>query len=426
MKSEHIVLPCNLFNRIWRLSPLLLTIVFALPANAEQSQAVLIEQLLQRLTEQEQINQQLLQRVEKLEAAQRDLLSGLEDDKRSDTASSEVSVTTEYSVQMEIDTAEALDLSRQLDARLGDRPELSGYFDLEYFNDDSTRNHGEFRQHHLSLHINKDLAPFRFFSEVEFEYAPAFKGEGGAKPVEGRGEIKAEEAWVEYQQSDLFNIRGGLNVEPGYWNVHHYPNITLSTRRPLLVRNIFPRDFVGVLGYGSQYHDRYGWSYHLLVANGQSDDYGKHDDNESKAAGAGLRLHLMPNRFDTFDVGIRGYSDNPTVTDRTSAWGFDTQIRQGSFELLAQLAMLDAVNDRTGIYIQPGFRSSDQLTTFLRYDLLDIDNGDKNEEFTLGVNFQPLPQLSLKLEYFHSKHSLTEDFNGLAASLAMAFGAYDQ
>ncbi|MFQ5458488.1 MAG: hypothetical protein ACE5FC_08575 [Myxococcota bacterium] len=375
-----------------------------------------IAELREALKAQQALNEALMKRLEAVEAGQAALLEKLQ--------TLDASPRDEEEIQEE-DRAMIEELREEyfdLQDRLDRMPTLSGYYDVEYFNDDRSDSPGEFRQHHVSLHISREWERWRLFSESEFEYGGKFEGDGGTALEEARGEVKLEQAWGEYLHSDALTLRGGLILTPGYWNVRHYPNVVLSTRRPLMVRNVFREAFVGMMGYGAKYWDELGVTYYGYVGNGQSVFFPKHDDNEGKAVGGKVTLHLpTKGRFDTLDVGLSFYQESPSGAQRNLTLGVDAQVRKGPWELLTEFAMRDAEKDRTGFYLQPSYRFNEKWATFYRYDLLFVRHVDETQEHTLGLNFRPIPDVSLKLEYFYSRHSRGEDFSGVATSLAIRF-----
>ncbi|MFQ5600070.1 MAG: hypothetical protein ACE5G2_05910 [Candidatus Krumholzibacteriia bacterium] len=309
-----------------------------------------------------------------------------------------------------------------LDERLDLMPTLGGYYDFEYLNDSRSSSPGTFRQHHVSMHLSKEYDDYRAFSEVEFEFGARFEGTGGEDLDEARGEVKLEQAWGEYLHSDLLTLRGGFILTPGHWNVNHYPNVVLSTKRPPMVRKIFPESFVGVMGYGTRYWGDFGLTYRAYVGNGESDFFTKQDDNDGKAFGGRVSFHApTKGSFETFDVGISGYAEEPSNTESTRTWGLDTQIRTGNYELLVEFATRNAEQDRTGLYVQPSYRITDRLAVFSRYDRIDVQQDGLLQAYTLGINFRPIPPVSSKLEYLACQHSVQEDFNGVLASIAVAY-----
>lgn len=277
-----------------------------------------IARLKEVLESQQALNEKLLERIEALEAGQGAILAKIQ--------SVEKKIPDKETLREERDTLieelhdEYIDLQDKLDAL----PRLSGYYDFENFNDNRNDSPGEFRQHHLSLHLTKEWDRWRVFSEFEFEFGAKFEGAGGTDLEEARGEIKLEQAWGEYVHSDTLTLRGGLILTPGYWNVNDYPNVVLSTRRPLVVRKVFRESIIGVMGYGDKYWDDFGVTYYGYVGNGQSDFFTKNDDNEGKAVGGRMVFHLAKqSKLDTLDFGLSMYHESPSGEERVFTWGVD-------------------------------------------------------------------------------------------------------
>ncbi len=396
---------------------IIFTLLFIVtPSRAGAQDQNVVAQLQEALQAQQALNEKLLERLESVEAGQAALLAKFQ--------SLETSVPDAEKFREERD--EMLDDMREeyfsLQERLDNLPTISGYYDFQYFNDDRKDSPGEFRQHVLSIHLSREWDKWRSFSEFEFEFGAKFEGDGGTDLREARGEIKLEQAWGEYIHSDALTLRGGLMLTPGYWNVNHYPNIVLPTRRPLMVRNVFRESFVGLMGYGSKYWDEFGFTYYGYIGNGESGFFAKHDDNEGKAVGSKVTFHLpTKGKLDTLDFGLSMYQESPSNETRNFTWGLDAQIRQGPWEILTEFAMRNAEEDRTGFYLQPSYRFNEKWATFYRYDLLSIQHTGETQEHSVGVNFRPIPDVSLKLEYFHSRLSYDEDASGVAISAAFHF-----
>ena len=390
---------------------LALFLLTAAPADAQDPND--IAQLRAELAAQQTLNQKLLERFEAVEAGQAVLLKKIQVMEASLPEDGELRESALQELR-----EEQFELQKKLDQM----PTLSGYLDVEYFDDDREDSPGEFRQHHLSLHLSKEWERWRVFSEFELEYGTKIEGEGGDELEEARGEVKLEQAWGEYVYSDLLKLRGGLILTPGYWNVNHYPHVMLSTRRPLLVRQVFREAFVGLMAHGSKHWEDLGMTYYGYLGNGQSVFFTKHDDNESKDVGGKVTFHLPTNgKLDTLDVGLSLSQDRPTGEGRFFTWGLDAQVRKGPWEILSEFAARDAEEERTGFYLQPSYRFNEKWATFYRFDLLEIERDEETQEHSLGVNYRPIPNVSLKLEYFYSRHSEDEDFSGVAASAAIGF-----
>ncbi len=369
-----------------------------------------------RLELQEALNEKLLKRIEALEAGQTTALEWIHTVEES--VPDEETLREERESMMVEMREEYLDLQDRLDLL----PTLSGYYDFMYHNDDREDSPSRFHHHRLSLHVTKEWDRWRLFSEVEFEHGTTFEGDGGEELEEARGEIKLEQSWTEYVHSDALTLRGGLILTPGYWNVNHYPNVVLSSEHPLMVRKVFRESFLGLMAYGTKYWDDFGVTYCGYVGNGQSVFFTRHDDNEGKAVGGKVSFHLPTRgKFDTLDLGLSMYHESPPNEDRVFTWGLEAQVRKGPWEVLSEFAGKDAEEDRAGFYLQPSYRFDEKWATFYRYDLLTIEHQGETQEHTLGVNFRPIPEISLKLEYIRSLHSNGEDYNATMASIAVAF-----
>ncbi len=307
-------------------------------------------------------------------------------------------------------------------------PKISGYYDFEWSNDDKEASPGEFKQHHLSLFLDKRIEKWHFFSEIEYEYAPEYEGTGGN--VTGGGESKVETVWLEYNHNDLLNWRAGKILLPNYWTVNHYPSLTISTSRPLLVKRVFPFDTVGVSLYGTHYlESEWGGSYNLFLGNGEAANRSKDDDNENKVFGGKLTAHIP--LFDRFNVATSTYIGENAGDNAEWMWGAETQINIRDFELLAEAAYNTAGGGNNGAefgyYVQPGYQFLPKWTTFYRLDTRDddtkIDDPDDATRHTVGLRYQPLPSISLKGEFFRDipDNRTRERYNGMLSSVVIFF-----
>ncbi|RMF77825.1 MAG: hypothetical protein D6739_12400, partial [Nitrospirae bacterium] len=151
----------------------------------------------------------------------------------------------------------------------------------------------------------------------------------------------------------------------------------------------------------------------------------KEDDNQGKAVGGHLTLHFghLLEGVSRLDVGAGGYSENaPSVGGQFDVWGVDTQVNAGRFELLAEYAKRTSDVSAEGLYVQPSVRVWGEVRCFYRYGYLDPSDGPKHERHTLGVNYRPRPNISLKVEGNTNDFSDdTASFEELAASVAIFF-----
>jgi hypothetical protein len=307
----------------------------------------------------------------------------------------------------------------ELHGGLTDRAELSGYYDFEYFNGNRDGHPSHFDQHHVSLFVSHTWKEWRFFAELEWEHGAELEDDGGT------GGVLVESAWAEYLHADWLKVRGGKLLLPQYWNVNHYPNVVLSTERPLMVREIYPGDGTGLMFYGTAYAGDMGATYRLYVTNGE--DRVNDDDNNGKAVGGRVTVHLagLAGAFRRCDLGVSGYHENaPSHGGSDDIYGFDAQINTARFELLAEFASeTEDGETNEGFYVQPSARVYREVRLFYRYGYVDAA-GIKHTRHTAGVNFRPMHNVSLKIEANDNEvdhGGTTEDWQGMATSVAIFF-----
>ncbi len=301
-----------------------------------------------------------------------------------------------------------------------ERLHLNGYFDFEYAADTDPATHSHFRQHHISLFVTRNWNNWRLFSEIEFEDGTRFSGTGAN--VSGNGTLKLENSWLEYLHNNYLHIRVGKILTPQYWNAHHYPNTVLTTRRPLMVRNIFPVDFTGILAHGSYYgNSQIGVSYKLYTANGESLNESQTDNNENKAVGGRLIGHLgdvVPG-FSRLDIGLSHYAEKNAAGDGFDVSGADAQLTVGPVALLFEYATNHQTRDK-GFYIQPSARLLATVQAVYRYDYLD-DGTDRHTRHTVGFDWRPMPHLSFKGSVDANRFDTRASFESLNLSVAVYF-----
>lgn len=322
-----------------------------------------------------------------------------------------------------------------------DRLTIHGYFDVLYL-DAQDSNVGSFVQNELSIffrHTTEDER-WTFFSEIEFEVSEG--DDFFFVDSDKTSEIEIETAWLEYLVSDELQIRAGKHLLPQYWQTYHYPNLTMSTRQPSMVGRIFPKDIIGVEARGDWWwNDKRGLSYVAYVGNGGDSEISEVDRNDDKAVGAHATLHLAGDGiFDTFDLGGSIYTGRDHSNRGESIFGVDAQIRLRKFEFLSEFAWGDqqvdtppgsglapqVSSDTFGFYTQLTYGFTSRWHGFYRFDELDLLEGGSGtfdaHLHTLGLNFRPLPNISLKLEGFRAfPDSDVDAFNGIATSIVYNF-----
>lgn len=402
----------------------------ALSANTHGDPSPEIEELKALLQQTQQSMQQMMQEHQAQIEALSNRIKELES-QSAETEEAQEELKAEVAAQ-EVPTSES-------ELTLFGQVSLHGYNEFQYLAANSSIV-DSFVQNELAVflrHASED-EKWTFFSELEFELFDDnsfFLGEHNDE-----SEFEVETVWLEYHVRDELRLRAGKHLLPQYWQTYHYPNLTLSTRPPAMVGEIFPKDLIGVQARGDfWFQNERGISYVAYLGNGGDTEISEIDTNENKAIGGRLTVHLASGEhFETFDLSMSGYTGRDENDEHEDVFGFDTQIRIGKFELLSEVAFgnqfVDAPessgvsmarSDTSGFYVQAAYQVAATWHLFYRFDELELFSGDgdlDSEQHTLGVNFRPRPYLSLKLELFHAIFEGQDDsFNGLATSVVYNF-----
>ena len=198
------------------LAIMLVLLGFAPAAAKEVEKTEGIVQLKKNLTAQEvliqkqaALIQELLQRVEALEASQaktREKVGAVLLGRESAEASREEAEETLVSIRKDLE---------ETSLKLDHLPQLGGYYDFEYFDDDRSNNPGEFRQHHVTLLLFQEHEKVRWFSEIEFEFGTLYKGEGGTNLKTGSRRIEDRASLGRVRLFGSTNIARGPHPHTG-------------------------------------------------------------------------------------------------------------------------------------------------------------------------------------------------------------------
>jgi hypothetical protein len=373
------------------------------------------------------------------------LLARLDDlEKKQAQAATSEDLTQEAQTQ-----AEAVESVRE--SLLG-RVNLNGYYNFRLAADESPAPFS-FQQHHLGLLLGKQLKKFSFHMELELQNVPHHpeihgdeeEGEEGEHAdetdVSGEGQVAVENAWMEYSQNRLLNVRVGKQLSPQFWWQNHYPNLTLSTDQPIYLRELFPPELVGVTVHGTAARpsgqSELALNYRVYLSNNQFEGNSQADLRDAKSWGGRVQVRLPTGgRLKRFDVagdlyrGRIALVTNELVDDHV--YGLESQIEIDRFQLQAEYARGRTLGQtRYGYYLQPAVRLADTWTTFYRIEQLDSPRIQRAElRHLAGLNFRPYAQIAVKAEYYRgvpqqrSYISSEEDrqpFNGFAAAAVFFF-----
>jgi len=316
---------------------------------------------------------------------------------------------------------------------------IGGYVQIDY-NEPDGSTPGKLDVHRLVMLFGyKFTDKVSFLTEIEFEHVK---------------EVYVEQAFVNYNVNNNFNIKGGLMLVPmGIVNEFHEPPVFYGVERPGLDHDIVPTTWreigVGVSGK----FDAIDLKYQGYIFNG----FASYVDGEGKLRGKdGLRkgrqkgaesIINSPNlsvKFDYYGIlglklGLAGYFGN-TQTDDTSIEGatvgvsmigFDARYMVNSLELKGQyiytdLSGTEAYNSLTGkdlgskmngFYGEVAYdimplinqKSDKKFVLFTRYEKyntqksmdgsLEANKAYDRSNITLGLDFKIAPGVALKTDY---------------------------
>jgi hypothetical protein len=283
-----------------------------------------------------------------------------------------------------------------------------------------------------------------FNSEIEFEHATT-----GTNPDGESGEVSVEFAYLDWLATEDFGVRGGLLLVPmGFLNELHEPTTYLSASRTRTETVILPSTWretgLGVFGEAGGFDWR---SYVVAGLEGKEFSAGGLRDGRQKGNRSDAEDVAWVTRADwtatpglvaggSFYWGDSGQDVGPDVG--TAIWEVHAEWERRGFHAraLAALAELDDVSELNAVasggplvgadsigeelagwYAEVGYdlmswlapSSGQSLTPFLRYEAVDTqaevpsgfasDPDNDVEIVTLGVAYQPIDHVILKLDY---------------------------
>lgn len=355
-------------------------------------------------------------------------------------------------------TVAALMLSTSVEARtdIGKHTKVGGYFDTEWH---STESSNTFKAHRFIMHLNSQIHErISVAAEIEYEYGAAINA------LDDTGEIKIEQAYMDYKINDAAIFRGGIVLSPmGLVNRYHDSDMRDTTNRPIFAKYIIPTTWMDTgLGFHGEADLNEDWAlnYEAYIINGLQETVGtgiisdangirkirpgfKADNNKDSAFVT--RVGISPGvdfEFGTsYYTGV--YSDDGA--DNLTILGFDFQYDIGAIELLGEYATVDiegaAISEMNGYYIEarqhffPDFLKNTFLddgfdhptfTAFARIGGVDTDTStttaQDRHQYTVGLNYRPIESTVFKFEYEINSERVTETENdAIIASVAVSF-----
>lgn len=293
-----------------------------------------------------------------------------------------------------------------VNTRVDSQMVISGYTDVEFTTTTQPGKTDGFRLHHMSLFFEKNMGDkWRFFSEVEYEDAPKFEGDG-ATLSDADGKIFLEAVNMTYSMQQEVNLRAGRMFTPaGIWSEDHYPTFVPTQERPQFIRKIFPQNVDGAQAFGTVEMGSAFLNYDVYVGNGRSANAGHNDDNSAKSKGAKMSF-LFP-LLNHFELGASYYTDprdSGQSGEELTATGVHGKLKAGqtTFQFEVAKGEWDTVESE-GVYGQLMY-DWNKYTVGMRADSYDPDSGNAStqSETTINsvfANYHFNKNVTLKVEY---------------------------
>jgi Phosphate-selective porin O and P len=317
-------------------------------------------------------------------------------------------------------------------------------------------------------HITSRL---KAFTEIEFERT-AMTSQSIGTATRRQGEVEVEQGWLEYSITETFKPRVGVILVPfGRLNLEHFDPIQDLTDRPIAMRRVIPTTWgeagMGFTGRASMNNSllrEMSVDYQVYAINGLTNaitDTGTRnarggfaaDNNANKAVVGRLGVQLYPGG----ELGLSGYRGTiDRLGHHMTGVDVDWKFRWGPLELLGEYAYfgvdrgalqfgsttitvprtLQGGYAQANYYFWPEFLRGSflsrnfedpQFTAIFRYDFArvadDEDAGtvaNKEERWTIGMNYRPVKSFVFKVEYQFNKTRSEALERGTANGMVMS------
>jgi len=252
-----------------------------------------------------------------------------------------------------------------------------------------------------------DIAP-NLNAMVEFESAGFFEKtfQNGGANEQYKGTLRLERAYLSYAFNDALNIRVGKFVTPaGIWNQTPVPVFKDTFSKPRLSMEIFPRFTTGAMVYGTTPIRDMDLEYNFFAQIGPDLDPVYNNIEANNALGGSFTI-----LFDNWSGGVAvGQYKNVQMSDKTKYVGIYQNYSSGPLKLTAEAFVSYDEYDAAGLsdryykkqsyYVQAAYKVLPKLTAVWRNEYFKNElNSDSGSINTVGLNYKPLPAISLKLE----------------------------
>lgn len=304
-----------------------------------------------------------------------------------------------------------------------DKTSIGGYGELHANFDLDNSDNNEIDFHRFVLFVNHEFNDkIRLVSELELEHSLAGDGKNG--------EIELEQAYIEMDLANQFQVKAGLFLVPvGILNETHEPNTFFGVERNNVEKHILPSTWWEAgLSVNKKFDN--GLSFDFALTSGLSTSNQSIRSGRGKVSQARLSDAAFTGRVSY--VGIAGlkltaFGQYQTDIDQdnnednaATLFGGTAEYSNGGFALRALFsqwnidgASYDAVNadKQNGFYIEPSYtwdlQNGHKVGVFSRYSEYNYFKGTRHEvdETSFGVNYWPHDNVVLKADYVNQKEA---------------------
>ena len=327
---------------------------------------------------------------------------------------------------------------------------IGGYGELHYNNlnaNDPSRDVEMLDFHRFVLFFGHQFNDkTRFYSEFEVEHA-FVADSGGDTP----GEVEIEQAFIEFDLRQNLYAKAGLFLIPvGILNETHEPDTFYGVERNDVENIIVPSTWwEGGAGLNGRWGS--GWNWDMAFTSGlemptTGSNAFRVRSGRQKVAKAVASDGAITGRLRY--LGIPGLQAAVTVQyqfdpSQVSNDGLDSgtlieahvDYQRNGFSLRALYSRWDFSGDaveaadadtQTGWYIEPSYRLNDKVGFYARYEDIDAARSqDKFNQWEVGLNWWPAPNVVIKFDYRDRSHNLDSqngrDFTGFDVGLGYSF-----
>jgi hypothetical protein len=315
-----------------------------------------------------------------------------------------------------------------------DRTTIGGYGELHYNNvdaDDSEYNYDEIDFHRFVLFFGHEFNDrIRFFSEFEIEHDGV---EADPGPLDG--EVEVEQAYVEFDLKDNLQARGGVFLLPvGILNETHEPTTFYGVERNDVESIIVPSTWwAGGAGINGHFTNGISWDLAIhegleMPTSGSSAFRVRSGRQKTSEADASDLAYTGRVRY----TGVPGLELAASInyqTDPSQQGGdglddgilYETHVvyQNGPFALRALYAMWDFdgsavtaadADNQDGWYLEPSYKVLENLGLYARYEDIDAARTqDRFDQWEVGLNYWPHEDVVLKADYRNREHDLATE-----------------